>query len=147
MTSVGATTGITETAASFSSGGFSNIFARPSYQDGAVHQYFNQLGSTNAGLFNTSGRGFPDISAQSVNFFTWIADELFFVLGTSASTPVFASMIALLNEELVGKGRKPLGFLNPWLYSNTNAFTDITAGSNPGCNTDGASWPFRCPHI
>ncbi|KAJ7787274.1 family S53 protease-like protein [Mycena olivaceomarginata] len=36
ITSVGATGGITETAASFSSGGFSNYFAIPSYQIGTV---------------------------------------------------------------------------------------------------------------
>lgn len=125
-------------AASFSSGGFSNIFARPSYQDGAVQQYFNQLGSTNAGLFNTSGRGFPDISAQSVNFFTWIADELFFVLGTSASTPTWASVIALLNDARLNAGKPSLGFINPLLYSQgAAALNDITSGSNPGCGRQG----------
>lgn len=56
--------------------------------------------------------------------------------GTSCSSPIFASVIALLNDELIAAGRPPLGFLNPWLYSNaTTAFNDITTGSNPGCNT------------
>ncbi|RPD54221.1 family S53 protease [Lentinus tigrinus ALCF2SS1-7] len=139
LTSVGGTQGVApEVAASFSSGGFSNIFARPSYQDGAVQQYFGQLGSTNAGLFNTSGRGFPDISAQSVNFFTWIADELFFVLGTSASTPTWASVIALLNDARLNAGKPSLGFINPLLYSQgAAALNDITIGSNPGCGKQG----------
>lgn len=66
--SVGATQGAGETGASFSGGGFSNIFPRPSYQDDAVTNYLNSLGNTNAGLFNTSGRAYPDVSAEGVNF-------------------------------------------------------------------------------
>ena len=118
-----------------------------------MQQYFNQLGSTNAGLFNTSGRGFPDISAQSVNFFTWIADELFFVLGTSASTPTWASVIALLNDARLNAGKPSLGFINPLLYSRgVSAFNDVTAGNNPGCGTEGfqavAGWdPVRSRFI
>ncbi|RDX41880.1 family S53 protease [Lentinus brumalis] len=139
LTSVGGTQGVNpEVAAAFSSGGFSNIFARPSYQESAVQQYFNEIGSTNAGLYNTSGRGFPDISAQSVNFFTWIADELFFVLGTSASTPTWASVIALLNDARLNAGKPALGFINPLLYSQgVPALNDITSGSNPGCGKQG----------
>ena len=57
VTSVGATQNISpEIAADFSSGGFSNLFARPSYQDDAVSAYLQTLGDTNAGLFNTTGR-------------------------------------------------------------------------------------------
>jgi len=45
----------------------------------------------------------------------------------------------LLNDELIAAGKSPLGFLNPFLYSaaGTAALTDITTGSNPGCNTNG----------
>jgi len=57
--------------------------------------------------------------------------------GTSASTPVIASIIALINDELLAAGKPTLGFLNPWLYANKDAFTDVTSGSNPGCGTDG----------
>lgn len=50
--------------------------------------------------------------------------------GTSCSTPIFASIIALLNDELVAAGKSPLGFLNPWLYSTAaSAFKDITSGA------------------
>lgn len=65
LTSVGATTGTgPETAADFSSGGFSNLFSQPSYQSTAVSNYLSFLGSTDSGLFNISGRAFPDVSAQ-----------------------------------------------------------------------------------
>ena len=142
MTSVGATqltsSSGAETAASFSSGGFSNIFARPSYQDDAVAAYLDKLGNTNAGLFNTQGRAFPDVSAQGVNFIIDVAGAGQGVSGTSASSPTFASVIALLNDELLNQGKSPLGFLNPLIYSSAaSALNDVTTGSNPGCGTDG----------
>ncbi|KAH9940518.1 family S53 protease-like protein [Epithele typhae] len=138
LTSVGATTGITETAADFSSGGFSNIFARPSYQSSAVSTFLTALGSTNSGKFNTTGRAFPDVSAQGENVeIAWDA-QFGTVDGTSCSSPIFASVIALLNDELIAAGKSPLGFLNPFLYTTgASALTDVTSGSNPGCNTNG----------
>jgi tripeptidyl-peptidase I len=39
------------------------------------------------------------------------------VAGTSCSSPIFASVIGLLNDRLLTAGKAPLGFLNPWLYS------------------------------
>jgi len=55
------------------------------------------------------------------------------------SAPIFASVIALLNNELISTGKPVLGFLNPWLYDNADAFYDITFGTNPGCKTIGFS--------
>ncbi|KLO16441.1 family S53 protease [Schizopora paradoxa] len=139
MTSVGATTGISpETAADFSGGGFSNFFAQPSYQASAVSTFLKTLGSTNKGKFNTTGRGFPDISAQGENVEIVVDNKFGTVAGTSCSSPIFASVFALLNDELVAAGKPPLGFLNPFLYSTgASALNDVTSGSNPGCNTNG----------
>ncbi len=68
VTTVGATTGIApEVAASFSGGGFSNVFSQPSYQAAAVSRYLSTLGGENAGRFNRSGRAYPDIAAQGDN--------------------------------------------------------------------------------
>ena len=54
VTSVGATVGLApETAAPFSTGGFSNIFAMPEYQSTAVSGYLSKIGRTNYGLFNS----------------------------------------------------------------------------------------------
>jgi hypothetical protein len=51
---------------------------------------------------------------------------------TSASSPAFAGLVTLLNDNLLNTGRKPLGFLNPLLYSmvedDPTTFNDITAG-------------------
>ena len=127
----------TETAADFSSGGFSNYFAAPSYQSSAIRSYLSALGKTNKGKFNTTGRGFPDVSTQGVNFEIVVDGSVEGVDGTSCASPTFASIIALVNDRLIAAGKSPLGFLNPFLYMNPGAFNDITTGDNPGCNTNG----------
>ena len=58
--------------------------------------------------------------------------------GTSASAPTATSIISLVNDALIAAGKKPLGFLNPWLYKKGyKAFTDILSGNSAGCDTDG----------
>jgi tripeptidyl-peptidase-1 len=49
-------------------GGFSNYFARPSYQDAVVPAYITSLDGRFKNLFNASGRGYPDIAAQGFHF-------------------------------------------------------------------------------
>ncbi|TFY82909.1 hypothetical protein EWM64_g1103 [Hericium alpestre] len=140
ITSIGATQNVNpEVSASFSSGGFSTLFAIPDYQSAAVESYLAGIGSQYAGLFNASGRAFPDVSAAGVNYIIAWMDEFWLVDGTSCSTPLTASIVSLLNDELISAGRAPLGFLNPLLYESPSAFTDITSGTNPGCNTNGFS--------
>ena len=46
-----------------SGGGFSNYFAQPAYQADVVQAYIKSLGSQYAGLYNTTGRGYPDVAA------------------------------------------------------------------------------------
>ncbi|KAI1465987.1 subtilisin-like protein [Daldinia caldariorum] len=138
VTSVGGTVGVApEHAVSFSSGGFSDVFARPSYQKAAVDSYLAALGgATFAGLYNPSGRGFPDVAAQGRNFNVVSRGQLVKVGGTSASAPTFAALVSLLNNARVKGGQAPLGFLNPWLYGEAAAaggFTDIVDGGSVGC--------------
>ncbi|KAH8983147.1 subtilisin-like protein [Lactarius hatsudake] len=139
VTSVGGTTGHDpEVAASLSGGGFSIHFQRHPYQDNAVSNFLQNLGDKHSGLYNPQGRGYPDISSQAVKLLMAIGGKLFFVSGTSGSVPTVAGIISLLNDHLISKGSQPLGFLNPWLYgTGLPGLTDITSGSNPGCNTDG----------
>ena len=69
VTSVGGTYHVEpERAVGFSSGGFSDRFPRPSYQDAAVTQFLGILGDTWKGLYNPNGRGFPDVAAQAYNY-------------------------------------------------------------------------------
>lgn len=134
VTAVGGTYRIPERAIYFSSGGFSDRFPRPSYQDAAVKAYLDQLGSRWEGLYNPKGRGFPDVAAQASRFH--VVDNGFdkLVSGTSASAPVFAAIVGLLNAARLQEGKPTLGFLNPWIYSvGYKGLNDITLGGSTGC--------------
>jgi tripeptidyl-peptidase-1 len=54
--------------------------------------------------------------------------------GTSASTPIFTGIVALLNDARLNAGKKTLGFLPPLLYKmqsdQPNTFHDITVGTS-----------------
>lgn len=147
VTSVGATKNFAPEVAAFdarngfaSGGGFSNYFARPSYQNDnkVVKNYISSLGGEFAGLFNPSGRGYPDVSAQGSSFVTIWNGTIVLLDGTSASTPTTSAILALVNDALIAAGKPALGFLNPWLYSTGySAFNDITSGSAIGCGGSG----------
>jgi tripeptidyl-peptidase-1 len=145
VTSVGATKGVPEVGMFDArlnlspTGGFSNYFPVPDYQSSVVGDYVSNLGDTYSGLYNASGRGFPDVSAYGQNVGIFLAGKHSQEDGTSAATPMFASVVALLNDQLLAAGKPPLGFLNPWLYANPGALNDIVDGTNPGCGTDGFS--------
>lgn len=147
-----------------SGGGFSNIHPVPDYQKKAVATYFSEhdpgypyysqlavdapnpvmpnvtlLSGNTGGIYNRLGRGIPDVSAVGDNIAVWVAGEYGLSGGTSASTPIFASIINRINEERLAVGKSTLGFLNPTLYEHPEMFRDITNGSNPGCGTIGFS--------
>ncbi|KAK1229126.1 hypothetical protein PQX77_007831 [Marasmius sp. AFHP31] len=138
ITSVGSTSAgpssTEESASDFSSGGFSDVFPRPSYQDLAVTAYLEALGTENSGQFNSSGRAYPDVSARGTPVQIVNAGQRILVQGTSCSTPIFASVIALINDRLVAAGKPVLGFLNPFLYAHPEALFDTIAGTNDGPN-------------
>ncbi|KAA1136950.1 hypothetical protein PGTUg99_000771 [Puccinia graminis f. sp. tritici] len=122
-----------------SGGGFSNYFATPKWQKNQVQRYLNYLGpQTYNGLYNRTGRGFPDVSAQGAKYVIAWQQSFLTVGGTSASAPTFASIIALLNDYSMSLGGPSLGYLNPWLYSEGyRGLNDVIGGSSSGCNTTG----------
>ena len=135
-----------------SSGGFSNVFPMPAYQADAVGAYWNNGYAPNYGngpwtnsnqngypMYNTSQttRGIPDISANGVSWLVFEDGNGLGVYGTSLSTPLYGTLFTMINQQraLIGKG--PVGFVNPVLYANADAFTDITEGCGGGCGTEG----------
>jgi subtilase family serine protease len=107
-------------------GGFSQVFAKPSYQDGIP-----AIGAW---------RGVPDVSADA-NGHTGMAIAIAthgggtYIRnsgGTSASAPIWAGLIALADQF----AHRHLGFVNPALYrlaaspEGHRAFHDITRGNN-----------------
>jgi len=132
--------GGTETAVSFdqasfaSGGGFSVVAARPTYQTTAVDTYLKSgVALPPASYYNTMGRGFPDVAALGSAILIWDG-AIDTVGGTSASCPMIAGTFALLNDYVITKTGKPLGFLNPLIYqmaaAHPSAFHDITVGDN-----------------
>jgi tripeptidyl-peptidase-1 len=138
VTAVGGTVNIEpEAAVDFSSGGFSDTWARPDYQDDAVQAFLDdhpEAWEQFADFFNQSGRAFPDVAALGLNFRVILLGSDFSIGGTSASAPTFAAVISLVNDFRLQNGKSVLGFLNPLIYENPDAFTDITTGTSTGCD-------------
>ncbi|MGA8543565.1 MAG: S53 family peptidase [Thermoplasmata archaeon] len=112
-------------------GGVSVDFAVPSYQAGA---------NVPAAPNGFAGRGVPDVAgdADPATGYQVRVDGAPTVLGgTSAVAPLWAALIARLNQ-LLGK---PVGFVNAELYAapTTAAFHEITSGGNGGY-TAGPGW-------
>jgi DNA-binding beta-propeller fold protein YncE len=89
----------------------------PPYQVGFAPN--NNLGNSNGG--SSVNRNLPDVSM--------IADYIFNVAdnglpepvgGTSAATPLWASVMAMANEQAAQGGLTPVGFANPALYAIAN---------------------------
>ncbi len=105
-----------------SGGGYSSLFPRPAYQDGLA-----RAGAT---------RGVPDVAANADSDAAMTIEysdgELRPATGTSASTPLWAAVIALADQEA---GRH-LGFVNPAIYAIARgpayhrAFHDVVTGDN-----------------
>ena len=79
------------------------------------------------------GRGVPDIAGDAdpdTGYQVRVDGHDTVIGGTSAVAPLFAGFVALLNQSL----GKPVGFVNPWLYTSAasvlGAINDITCGDN-----------------
>jgi kumamolisin len=115
-----------------SGGGVSETFPLPAYQQSA-----KVPPSVNTGF---KGRGVPDVAgdADPATGYQVVVDGQSIVIGgTSAVAPLWAGLIALLNQQL-GKG---VGFLNTAIYGtlSTTAFHDIVSGNN-GAYKAGPGW-------
>lgn len=112
-------------------GGVSTFFALPAWQQNA-----NVPAATNGG----TGRGVPDVAgdaAPSTGYQIQVDGQSEVVGGTSAVAPLWAGLIALLNQKL----GTPVGFLNPKIYPllGSAGFHDITQGNN-GAYSAGPGW-------
>merc|ERR1712238_247 len=93
-------------------------------------------------LWNNTGRGYPDIAALAGEKNKYCVNSAFRdgfvgVAGTSAACPVVAGIFARLNGLRLAAGKPALGFLNPFIYQNPQAFFDVTVGMNNANNKYG----------
>jgi subtilase family serine protease len=105
-----------------SGGGYSSVFPRPSYQDNVAKA--------------RATRGVPDVAANAGSAYplalAFMHDQFRAATGTSAAAPLWAGVIALVDQEA---GRH-LGFVNPAIYAIARssayhrAFHDVITGDN-----------------
>lgn len=106
-------------------GGISDHFALPTYQSAA-----KVPPSANPG--GRIGRGLPDVAGDAdpqSGYAVRVDGKALVIGGTSAVAPLWAGLVALANQKL----GKPVGFLNPVLYTSVKAkaaLRDITSGTN-----------------
>jgi uncharacterized protein (TIGR03437 family) len=118
-----------ETAWKGSGGGISNTYSLPDWQQ--------DIGMTGNGGSRIS-RNFPDVSmlADTIIYLVYKNGVSGAVGGTSASAPMWAGFMALVNQQAEMNGVPPVGFLNPALtqIGNGARYTadlhDITVGGN-----------------
>ncbi|KAK3367586.1 peptidase S8/S53 domain-containing protein [Podospora didyma] len=124
-----------------SGGGFSNVFSAPPYQVPNVARYKdlekNHLDAVRD-RFSSTGRGYPDVAVRADEYNVVSNGKWERVSGTSASNPVFASIITLINSERMNAGKGPVGFINPVLYGSPDVLNDVVTGANEGCGADPA---------
>jgi subtilase family serine protease len=117
-------------------GGFSSVFARPSYQNGVVH--------------GGSGRAYPDVAldadpttgmliGQTQIFPKGTKYDEYRIGGTSLASPLMAGMVA----DAAQHANSRLGFLNIAIYklaaAHIGAFTDVTPISGANVRPDFAN--------
>jgi len=122
-------------------GGFSDTFAIPAYQADAVAAYKARSDAAlpDQSYWNNTGRGYPDVAALGGQKTSYCVQAGSFegVAGTSASCPVVAGIFARLNGLRLAAGKPAMGFLNPFIYQNPQAFFDVTVGMNNANNKYG----------
>jgi hypothetical protein len=131
-----------------SGGGFSSFFEQPEWQTEAVQSYFDRAPAPQAG-FNRYGRAIPDISALAVRYAVEVGGQSYHLYGTSASAPVLAGFVTVVNGVRAHNNKTSIGWLNKALYSSgrnssTQLFNDITTGSNFCCSSNYCSGSVCC---
>jgi kumamolisin len=124
-------------------GGASIVYAQPTYQDHAEvpratnHRSVWRAEAVQSSLQSSSpvpdyGRGVPDVAGHAANYKFLVKGtapkDLTPLGGTSATTPLWAGLLACINQGL----RRRCGFLNPTLYKDLHpgALRQITYGCN-----------------
>lgn len=106
---------------------------------GGINDFGYPIASYQAPMINPSNQGsptlrnIPDVAAVATNVFAAVNGDQGSSGGTSASSPIWASFMAFVNQQ--GNGQ-PIGFLNPHIYAlaqppgYSDDFHDITSGNN-----------------
>jgi kumamolisin len=111
----------TDTSFGASGGGISEVFPVPSFQAGLKLPPNASTGGTGRGVPDVAGDGDPETGYR-----VRVDGQEFPVGGTSAVAPLWAALVALLNQKL----GKRVGFLNSLLYAHPECLVPVTVGGN-----------------
>lgn len=137
-------------------GGFSNNFARPSYQAAVVETYltdfdpgypyyFGSLAvndvNTTLGLYNRAGRAYPDVSANGAYLRAWLDQVDYHWFGTSLAAPIwFVSpsyiMKRLFADKIRGSVMTLINGQRLLKGKKTVGFVNPVLYANPGAMND-----------
>jgi len=107
------------------------MYSAPAFQSTAISNYFKKVSTKPYSGYSTTGRGFPDVSLAGFNYAVIVGGAPTLMSGTSASAPVFAAMVSLVNAARLQAGKPSLGWINPAIYASGGSFAnDITSGNN-----------------
>ncbi len=111
-------------------GGFSQRIAEQKYQHTVIENYIHKYPQF-APYQKSGGRGIPDIAANAADasgYSIVFQGQWVKIGGTSLATPLWAALIARMNQNLGYR----LGFINPYLYElmGSASFHQILEGNN-----------------
>ncbi len=114
--------------------------------------YWQQGINMTTNLGSTTSRNYPDVAMPGTDIFTVYRNGTVVGAtgGTSASSPLWAGFMALVNQQAAALGKPAVGFVNPAIYAigkgpratYTNCFHDIITG-----NTFTSQNPSRYPAL
>jgi DNA-binding beta-propeller fold protein YncE len=110
-----------------SGGGISTQYPIPCWQANA---------GTTANQASTTMRNIPDTALTAENIYVRADGADMRLSGTSAATPLWAGLMALVNQQAEVAGRPPFGLANPAIYAiaagpgYAACFHDVTNGNN-----------------
>jgi subtilase family serine protease len=122
------------------SGGVSSIYANPAWQTGAG------VPTVDPGTTNGHHRYLPDVSLTAAGhdgYLVFLEGGLYMVGGTSASSPAFAGLMAIVDQYSGGRNGNPNTRFYSLAAQASAAYHDVTtgtiavpcAGGSPGCST------------
>jgi kumamolisin len=105
-------------------GGVSVVFPKPGYQSSIAVPPAPQ-GGTGRGVPDVAGNADPATGYRVVIHGAWTT-----IGGTSAVAPLWAGLIALLNQRMSAVGKPHVGSIHSAIYAHPGVFRDITTGNN-----------------
>jgi len=121
------TAGATNNSLLAGSGGVSQLYATPSWQTGAG------VPTSDPGASTQHHRYLPDVSLNAAGhdgYLIYQEGQLELVSGTSASTPSFAGLMAIIDQYSGGRNGNPNTRLYPLATQYPALFHDVTGGTN-----------------